>query len=210
MPRPRRTPGAAPCQLCEGNELGQWRREATRTLTGDFGFVYQVCETHYAAYWGGLRQAIRNRTKRTTAVPSLPTMGNPRRAWRDRPKHGPHATGDEQRRAREQAGWSLRRLARERSRSYSQLQSAESGRRPVDPEVAAWVRGVLDEPPSSQAERQIREALGDVLATKAEVAGLLDDVREAHRALGLPEPRGLDAMREALDGEEEAGEEAKP
>jgi hypothetical protein len=65
-------------------------------------------------------------------------------------------------------------------------------------------------PPSSAAERQIREALVDVLVSKAEVAGLLDDVREAHRALGLPEPRGLDAMREALEGEEEAEEEAKP
>lgn len=167
MPPPRLSPGAASCDFCLRAEIGEWCREATRTFTGDFGFVYHVCETHYTAYWGGLRKAIRNRTKRTTAVPSLPTMGNPRRAWRDPRRCGPHATGDEQRRAREAQGWSLRRLARELDRSYSQLQSAESGRRPVDPEVAAWVRRVLDGAPT-EAEQQIREALTDVLATRAE------------------------------------------
>jgi ribosome-binding protein aMBF1 (putative translation factor) len=165
--RPPRTPGAAPCDLCDKAEIGEWCREATRTVTDILGFVYHVCETHHASYWKGLREAVRNQTKRTTAVPSLPTMGNPRRAWRDRPKQGPHATGDEQRQARDVVGWSLRRLAKELDRSYSQLQSAESGRRPVDPEVAAWVRRVLDDAPH-QAEQQIREALVDVLAERAE------------------------------------------
>jgi hypothetical protein len=166
MPVPA-APGV--CELCDNSELCTWPREATRTYRDDFGFVYRVCETHYTSLTVGLLRIFQRRAKRRTAVPSLPRMGVPRRAWRDRPKgprgrDGPFATPAEQRRAREAVGWSLRRLARELDRSYSQLQSAESGRRPVDPLVAAWVRSVLDRPVSPAAQAQVRRALGRVFA----------------------------------------------
>ena len=109
-----------------------------------FGFRYRLCRDHYERLLRVFAEAEDFRMGRDWWEPDAPlrrSSGHPRPA----PPGAPVATGEEQRRARLTAGWSLRQLAREMDRSYSQVQAAEHGKRPVDPVVAAWVRTVLDE-----------------------------------------------------------------
>ena len=112
--------------------------------TDVFGFRYRLCREHYERLLWVLARAEGFRLAREwvepEAVPARRSSGHPRPT----PPGAAGATGEEQRRARALSGWSLRQLARALDRSYSQVQAAEYGKRPVDPVVAAWVRATLD------------------------------------------------------------------
>ena len=108
-----------------------------------FGYAYHLCAHHYQALVAGLQKAERFRPRTVTKARPRPRRLLPRSP---RQPGDAQATGEEQRRARRQVGWSLRRMEEEVGRSRGQLSAAENGKRPVDPDVARWVRAVLDEP----------------------------------------------------------------
>jgi hypothetical protein len=108
-----------------------------------FGFPYRLCREHYQNLIRVLAKADGVcRPEGLTLVPDRPRRPTGHR--REGPPGSVGVTGEEQRRAREAVGWSLRQLARAFDRSYSQVQAAEGRLRPVDPVVAVWVRSVLD------------------------------------------------------------------
>jgi hypothetical protein len=109
-----------------------------------FGYRFRLCREHYQNLVRVLAKADGVCRPDGLALAPVP----PRRPTGHRRAGAPgavDATGEEQRRARELAGWSLRQLARAFDRSYSQVQAAERGLRPVDPLVATWARSVLGE-----------------------------------------------------------------
>jgi hypothetical protein len=109
-----------------------------------FGFPYRLCREHYQSLVGVLARADGVcRPDGLILAPEPPRRPTGHR--RTAPPGAVEVTGEEQRRARELAGWSLRQLARALDRSYSQVQAAERGLRPVDPLVATWARSVLGE-----------------------------------------------------------------
>jgi hypothetical protein len=125
--------------------------DPSHAYTDPFGFTYRLCEKHYRALVGTLLRAERTRLTRRFIGLYAP-------AKRLRPS-GPRgraasskATAHEQRVARRLAGLSLRQLSELVGYSRSQLQASEHGRRPVSPEVADWVRRVLDESGTVEAE----------------------------------------------------------
>jgi hypothetical protein len=127
------------------------------TYVDVFGFGYRLCARHYQALVTGLQKAERFR----------PVGAQARRAYRPlaprsvRVPGDAVATGEEQRRARTRVGWTLRRMQDELGRGRAQVQAAECGRRPVDPEVARWVRRVLD-----GVDTGTEEATGDAPARR--------------------------------------------
>jgi ribosome-binding protein aMBF1 (putative translation factor) len=138
----------------------------TRAYTDALGYTYALCEVHYRSLVTGLLKAEHSRAVRRQEGRIAPWEQRPP-PLRKRPrrtKDGPAATPDEQRTARELVGWSIRRLAREFGLSYQQVQGAERGKRPVDQEIASWVRRILSAEDSSLADGDrapAREAGGD-------------------------------------------------
>jgi hypothetical protein len=130
------------CDLGEGDGAPVLEGEAFE-WPDPFGYRFRLCRDHYGRLVGVLARADGVcRPDGLTLAPERPRrpMGHRRKA----PPGAAEATAEEQRRARELAGWSLRQLARATDRSYSQVQASERGQRPVDPVVAVWVRSVLE------------------------------------------------------------------
>jgi len=128
------------CDLGEGEGVPEVAGECI--WADPFGYRFRLCREHYENLVRVLARADGVcRPDGLTLAPERPRRptGHPRPA----PPGTPTATGEEQRRARELSGWSLRQLARALDRSYSQVQAAERGLRPVDPLVATWARSVL-------------------------------------------------------------------
>ncbi len=136
-------PSTSPCcDLGDGDGAPEFLGEVFG-WADPFGFRFRLCRMHYENLVRVLARADGVcRPDGLTLAPELPRRPTGHR--RAAPAGALEATADELRRAREQAGWSLRQLARAMDCSRSQLQAAEHGGRPVDRLVAVWVRSVLE------------------------------------------------------------------
>ncbi len=133
------------CDLGEGDGEPVLEGEAFE-WPDPFGFRFRLCREHYENLIRVLARADGVcRPDGLTLAPERPRRPTGHR--RAAPPGATEASAQDQRRARELAGWSLRQLARAMDCSRSQLQAAEQGRRPVDAVVAVWVRSVLEGAP---------------------------------------------------------------
>ena len=127
--------------------------EPPHTYTDPFGFTYRLCEQHYRSLVETLLRFERTRVARRLLGLYAPAPPKRLRPSGTRGRRAPlKATAQEQLVARQLAGLSLRQLAEVVGYSRSQLQASEHGRRPVSPDVAAWVRRVLDESGTVETE----------------------------------------------------------